>query len=116
MHLLKCIYIKIYAESRGPDPHSLNTNELLSRQPLFLTGLFSKKMKELVYLSKIPDFTYPELLFGRLAKIRLYASLESWCLIRFELMLQVPQTCVLTTNTINTMSKFVPPGGFEPPT
>lgn len=34
--------IEIYAESRGPDPHSLNTNELLSRQPLFLTGLLSK--------------------------------------------------------------------------
>ena len=35
-------YVKIYAESRGPDPHPFNTNELLSRQPLFLTGLLSK--------------------------------------------------------------------------
>ena len=45
--------IEIYAESRGPDPHPLNTNELLSRQPLFPIGLLSK-MRELVYLLKIP--------------------------------------------------------------
>lgn len=34
--------IEIYAESRGPDPHPLNTNELLSRQTLFPIGLLSK--------------------------------------------------------------------------
>ena len=48
------LFVVIYAESRGPDPHPFNTNELLSRQPLFPIGLLSKKMRELVYLFKIP--------------------------------------------------------------
>ena len=47
------LFAVIYAESRGPDPHPFNTNELLSRQPLFPIGLLSK-MRELVYLFKIP--------------------------------------------------------------
>ena len=51
--------IEIYAESRGPDPHPFNTNELLSRQTLFPIGLLSKKMRELVYLLRFPYLTYP---------------------------------------------------------
>ena len=48
------LFVVISEESRGPDPHPLNADELLSRQSLFPIGLLSKKMRELVYLFKIP--------------------------------------------------------------
>ena len=69
--------IEIYAESRGPDPHPDNTNELLSRQPLFPIGLLSKK-NEGVGLS-IQDSRTSRIphqpLTGRLAKTQLSAKI-----------------------------------------
>ena len=68
--------IEIYAESRGPDPHPFNTNELLSRQPLFPIGLLSKN--EGVGLS-IQDSRTSRIphqpLTGRLAKTQLSAKI-----------------------------------------
>ena len=72
----KCIYIKIYAESRGPDPHTRNAYELLSRQPLFPIGLLSKNegvglsIKDSL-TSRIPH----QPLTGRLAKTQLSAKI-----------------------------------------
>ena len=69
--------IEIYAESRGPDPHPLNTDELLSRQPLFPIGLLSKKNEGVglsiqdSLTSRIPH----QPLAGRLAKTQLSAKI-----------------------------------------
>lgn len=69
--------IEIYAESRGPDPHSFNTNELLSRQTLFPIGLLSKKNEGVglsikdSLTSRIPH----QPLAGRLAKTQLSAKI-----------------------------------------
>ena len=69
--------IEIYGESRGPDPHPDNTNELLSRQPLFPIGLLFKK-NEGVGLS-IQDSRTSRIphqpLTGRLAKTQLSAKI-----------------------------------------
>lgn len=71
------LFVVIYEESRGPDPHPLNADELLSRQPLFPIGLLSKK-NEGVGLSIKDSLTSripPQPLTGRLAKTQLSAKI-----------------------------------------
>ena len=72
------LFVVIYAESRGPDPHPLNADELLSRQSLFPIGLLSKK-NEGVGLSIIKDSLTSRIphqpLTGRLAKTQLSAKI-----------------------------------------
>ena len=68
--------IEIYAESRGPDPHSFHTNELLSRQTLFPIGLLSKKWGSwFIYLDYLISRIPHQSLTGRLAKTQLSAKI-----------------------------------------
>ena len=70
------LFVVIYAESRGPDPHPFNPNEQLSRQPLFPIGLLCKNDGVGLSIqdsrtSRIPH----QPLTGRLAKTQLSAKI-----------------------------------------